>query len=140
MTGASATARGVRRHVDWRHAARLLAEGRSMAETARTVGCSRASVARRLKVNQDFQRLVGRLRDGAGDAEAGRLEALRRTCQDAIETEVRGGNVRVILWLADRLKLITPQDSRTEDDELETLLKTLSPDELSEFEGLKDPS
>lgn len=140
MNGASATARGVRRPVDWRRAAHLLAEGRSVTETARLIGCSRGRVARRVKVDQEFQRLVESLRTSAGIADADRLEALRRTCHDAIESEVRGGNVRVILWLADRLKLITPQDSRTDDDELDVLLKTLSPGELSEFEALKDPS
>jgi hypothetical protein len=48
--------------------------------------------------------------------------------------------VRVILWLADRLKLVTPVDERTPEAELHELLGSLGPDELREFENLQDPA
>jgi small ligand-binding sensory domain FIST len=55
-----------------------------------------------------------------------------------IEAELKAGNVRVILWLADRLKLITPLGERTPEQELREILGGLSADELQEFEGLRD--
>ena len=60
---------------------------------------------------------------------------LRRAVREAIEAEVKSGNVRVILWLADRLKLITPPSERTPERELREILGGLSQDELHEFEG-----
>ena len=58
--------------------------------------------------------------------------------RDAIEAEVKRGNVRVLLWLADRLKLLTPPTERTPEQELREILGGLSQDELHEFEGLRD--
>ena len=63
---------------------------------------------------------------------------LRRAVREAIEAEVKSGNVRVILWLADWLKLITPPSERTPERELREILGGLSQDELHEFEGLRD--
>ena len=63
---------------------------------------------------------------------------LRRAVHEAIEVEVRNGNVRVLLWLADRLKLITPPSERTPEQELREILGGLSQDELKEFEELCD--
>ena len=72
--------------------------------------------------------------------ERDRMEELRRAVHEAIEAEVRNGNVRVLLWLADRLKLITPPSERTPEQELRAILGGLSQDELQEFEGLRDDS
>lgn len=138
MTGAPATVRGVRRHVDWRRAAQLLADGRSLSETARLVGCTRGRVSRHLRRDEPFQRLIERLRQDRTDDDGSRLLALRRRVHEAIESEVQKGNVRVILWLADRLKLVTPPAERAPDDQLDDLLRSLSPEELVEFEALKD--
>jgi hypothetical protein len=44
----------------------------------------------------------------------------------------------VILWLADRLKLVTPPSERTPDHELRQILGGLTAEELREFEGLRD--
>jgi len=68
--------------------------------------------------------------------ERDRMEDLRRAVHEAIEAEVLNGNVRVLLWLADRLKLITPPSERTPEQELRAILGGLSQDELKEFEGL----
>ena len=70
--------------------------------------------------------------------ERDRIENLRLAVRTAIEAEVKRGNVRVVLWLADRLKLITPPSERTPDQELREILSGLSPDELQEFESLRD--
>jgi hypothetical protein len=70
--------------------------------------------------------------------ERDRMADLRRAVHEAIEAEVRNGNVRVLLWLADRLKLITPPSERTPEQELREILGGLSQDELKEFEELCD--
>ena len=45
---------------------------------------------------------------------------------------------RVAMWLADRLKLVTPPNESTPDHELRQMLSALSPEELREFESLRD--
>ena len=66
-----------------------------------------------------------------------RVAALRAVLFDTIEAEVREGNVRVILWLADRLKLLEAQDQKAGPaDELRALLEDLPPHELREFASL----
>ena len=131
---------GKRQRIDWRHAAELIARGRSLAAVAAQVGCSRNYLARKLRRDAEFQSWVAECARPAGEGEAQghRLLRLRRTVYDAIENEVRAGNVRVILWLADRLKLINPPDERTPEQELQAMLGGLSQDELEEFESLKD--
>ena len=44
----------------------------------------------------------------------------------------------MILWLADRLKLVTPPSERTPERELRQILGGLTSEELSEFEELRD--
>jgi hypothetical protein len=44
----------------------------------------------------------------------------------------------VLLWLADRLKLITPPSEGTPDQELREILRGLTSEELREFESLQD--
>lgn len=141
MTAASAAGAPARARpaIDWRRAAELLARGTSVAETAGQVGCSRDHLARKRRRDPMFQRWIsesGERSPRSGD----RMAGLRTALLEAIEKEVRTGNVRVILWLADRLKLVTPVDERTPEAELQELLGGLGPDELREFETLQDPA
>jgi len=69
-----------------------------------------------------------------------RLAHLRQAVHRAIEEEVSKGTVRVVLWLADRLKLVTPPSERTPGEELRELLNGLTPEELREFESLREPT
>jgi transposase-like protein len=124
------------RAVDWRHAAELLAQGLPVATVARQVGCSRSQLSRKRNRNPAFRRLIEQLENPA--AERDRISDLRAAVHAAIEAEVRKSNVRVILWLADRLKLITPPSERTPGQELQAILRGLSADELREFESLGD--
>ena len=55
-----------------------------------------------------------------------------------IAGEVGAGNVRVILWLADRLKLVSPPNPQTPEHELRQLVAALTSEELREFESLRD--
>ncbi len=126
------------RVIDWRQAAELLARGLPAAIVARRVGCSRSQLSRKRTQNPNFRRWIEEFGDPAGERQGNPIGDLRAVVHAAIETEVRKGNVRVILWLADRLKLITPPSDRTPDQELHAILGGLSADELCEFENLGD--
>jgi Helix-turn-helix domain of resolvase len=130
------------RAIDWRRAAELLARGLPVTTVARRVGCSRSQLSRKRNHHAAFRRWIDELKDPVGGHERARdrIGELRLAVHAAIEAEVRNGNVRVILWLADRLKLITPPSEQTPEQELRTILGGLSPDELHEFESLRDPS
>lgn len=130
--------RTVRRVIDWHRGAELLAQGMSAAKAAACLGCSRSALDRRRKHDPVFQTWMARCRDAATEPDGRSLADLRLTLHDAIEKEVHAGNVRVILWLADRLKLVTPPSERTPDQELRQLLSGLTSEELCEFEGLRD--
>jgi Helix-turn-helix domain of resolvase len=124
------------RRIDWHHAAELLAGGMPIATVARRLGCSRSQLSRKRHHDPLFQRLI---EDGKQTAPAREpVGDLRLAVRAGIEAELKAGNVRVILWLADRLKLITPLGERTPEQELREILGGLSPDELQEFESLRD--
>jgi hypothetical protein len=116
---------------DWGQAALLLARGEAVAEVARRVGCSASYLARKRRTDAAFR---ARVEAGKG----GDMAGLRHVVTKAIEQAVRDGNVRVVLWLADRLKLVAPVDGATPEGELRDLLRGLGPDELREFEALED--
>ena len=130
--------RTARRVVDWHQAAELLAQGLTTAAVAERVGCSRAALARRRKNDAVFQTWMTRCRAAAAEPDEHPLADLSQTLREAIEKEVSAGNVRVILWLADRRKLVTPPSERTPERELRQILGGLTSEELSEFEELRD--
>ena len=127
------------RVIDWQLAAELLAQGITMAEAASRVGCSYDALARRRRHDPDFRSWIARCREpAAADAAAPRFEELRPAIHKVIAREVGLGNVRVTLWLADRLKLVTPPSQQTPEHELRQLLAGLTTAELLEFESLRD--
>jgi hypothetical protein len=130
--------RTARRVVDWHRAAELLAQHITIADVATRVGCSRGAVARRRKHDPVFQTWITRCREAGAEPDDRKLTDLRPTLHDAIEKEVYAGNVRVVLWLADRLKLDTPPSEHTPGQELRQLLSGLTSEELCEFEELRD--
>jgi hypothetical protein len=123
--------------VDWRVGAALLAQGATVADAARRIGCSRQQLSRRRNHDPIFQAWIAET--DAVDATGGedRMDALRRRLHDAIDAEVQNGNVRVILWLADRLKLVTPPAPAEQRSPLEDLLQGMTDEDLKEFESLK---
>jgi AcrR family transcriptional regulator len=133
-----ARGRTVRRVIDWYQAAELLAQGVSTADVAARLGCSRGALARRRKNDPVFQTWMARCRDAGAEPDSRRFAELRPTLHEAIEKEVHDGNLRVILWLADRLKLVTPPSERTPHQELRQILGSLTAEELREFEALRD--
>ncbi len=132
--------RAAPRAIDWRLAAELIARGLPLAAVARRVGCSRSRLSRRCHHDLAFQRSIEELKEAAVAVarDRDRIGDLRLALHAAIDTEVGKGNVRVILWLADRLRLITPPSERTPEQELQAIVRGLSPDELREFESLRD--
>lgn len=130
--------RPARRVIDWQRAAELLAQGMTIAQAAARVGCSRSALARRRRHDPIFQNWMACCREAAADSGGRPFADLRPTLQRVIEREVRTGNVRVTLWLADRLKLVTPPNEQTPDRELRQILGALTTEELREFESLQD--
>ena len=100
---------------------------RSTAKTtsARTVPTEPAAAPRR------------RVKRSTSTDPAERVAALRTVLFDTIEAEVEAGNVRVILWLADRLRLLdVAERQQGPADELRALLDALPPAELKELASL----
>jgi hypothetical protein len=122
-------------HPDWRRAAQLLAYGDPVAAVAEKIGCSRSQLSRRRNHDPVFRAWIEEFRQMGPDE---RLAHLRQAVHRAIEEEVSKGTVRVVLWLADRLKLVTPLSERTPGQELSELLNGLSQEELREFESLRE--
>jgi len=120
---------------DWRLAARLLANGEPLATVATTLGCSRSQLSRKRNHDPLFQDLIEEFRQMEP---AERMAHLRQVVHRAIDLAVANENVRVVLWLADRLKLVTPPNERTPGEELREMLNGLSPEELLEFESLRE--
>lgn len=123
--------------VDWRLGAELLARGETITDTARQIGCSRQQLSRRFNHDQLFKDLVAEFEPKTPERVETRLGSLRQRLHDAIDAEVQNGNVRVILWLADRMKLINPPEHDMQKYPLDDLLKGMSEEDLKEFENLK---
>jgi hypothetical protein len=124
-----------RRVIDWQKAARLLDQGMPIAAAAAQIGCSPATLARRRRHDPAFQSPPSDPVPTATDAIA---PPDRRHLHPLIEHEMRGGNLRVALWLGQRVKLTTPPGPTTPAAELQALLDGLTADELREFERLRD--
>ena len=133
MTAAPAAGKRAAPSADWRRAAQLLAYGEGLAAVAEKLGCSRSQLSRKRNHDPLFQDLIEEFRQ-MGPEE--RMARLRHNVRRAIDLAVAGNNVRVVLWLADRLNLLTPPSERTPGQELQDLVNGLSPEELREFESL----
>jgi len=135
MTAAPEAGKRAAPSVDWRRAAQLLAHGESVADVAKEIGCSRSQLSRKRNHSEMFQGWIEELRQIPPDE---RLTRLRERVYQKIEAEVANGTVRVLIWLADRLNMLTPPSERTPARELRELLDGLSPEELDEFQSLGD--
>ena len=129
-----------RQQIDWRRAAELLVENKPVSEVAREIGCSRSAISRKRNHDPIFQDWIQRLRSLDTQEPAERVSELRRSLHEAIQAEIKDGNTRIILWLAERLNLVPAPGERTPAEELRGLLGNLSADELEEFENLRDPA
>jgi hypothetical protein len=141
MAARSAPARRKpRQPIDWRRAAELLVENKTVSAVAQDIGCSRSAVSRRRNHDPIFQDWMQRLRDLAKPDPEERVAELRRSLHAAIDEQIGKGNARIIVWLAERLNLVPAPGQPTPVEELRGLLGNLSADELREFESLRDPA
>jgi len=138
IDGKQARSQLARSVVDWRMAAELLARGLTVAEAARQVGCSRSQLSRRRNHDEVFKTWVKTFETSLPPAGERRAGSLRERLHHAIDTEVQSGNVRVILWLADRLKLVNPPDKKPANSALDDLLRGMTEQDMKEFENLKE--
>ncbi|MGH6913844.1 MAG: helix-turn-helix domain-containing protein [Geminicoccaceae bacterium] len=130
--------RRVTRYHDWHKAAEMLAEGLTITEAARRLPCARSTLSRKYNGDPVFRGWIEGFR-GEEERDRKRLAELRHKVHEAIEAAIKAKNVRLIMWLAERLNLVRPPDARTPQDELRAMLSELSPDELREFESLGEP-
>lgn len=131
--------------IDWTKAARLTADGVRAADIVRAVGCSRSQLRRRQQACRLFMALVDEYASAliAGDApQSGREpraapaateSPLADTVRAKLEQEIIDGNVRVAMWLAERLRLFSPEDKGGSDATLLRLLETMSEAEREAF-------
>jgi AcrR family transcriptional regulator len=99
----------------------MLSDGHTTAEVAREVGCSRQHVWRILRRSRALYWAIAEAEtEAVRDANA-RLAGLRPLVADALARGLDEGNVRVTLWLADRLGLGCARNGRAlpppEDDD-----------------------
>jgi|GEM_PF-3743882 len=97
--------RGPRRRIDWSAVATSLADGASTIDVANFVGCSRQHVWRILRSSNALRVRLGEERMRIAAECGSQIEGLRRTIAEKIAHEVYAGNIRVLLWAADRLGL-----------------------------------
>jgi hypothetical protein len=95
----------MRRHIDRRKVAELLSIGWPVQEVAAHVGCSRQHVCRLIRKSKFLGRQIAEAEYRIGKECDGELAALRPEIAAALKHELDARNVRVMLWLADRLGL-----------------------------------
>ncbi len=122
--------------VDWDDAARLLAAGLSHREVCELAGCSLPQLQGKLARSAAFREAVIRHREEGPGEPAVMYDRLRRLVYTHLERLVRSGNLRVLLWIADKLKLVQPIDKAAPELELRTILDSLSDEEFAQFEAL----
>lgn len=127
-----------RRVIDWPRAAELLAGGMPIAAAAEQIGCSPATLSRKRRNEPIFQNPPAGGQQSRSEEKVGELDDLSDGLQNLIQFEIGSGNLRVTLWLAERLRLVTPPSQNTPEHELRAILDNLSADELREFQELRD--
>jgi transposase-like protein len=130
--------RAGKRVIDRNRAAGLLTQGMTVAAVAEHIGWSRNTLSDRQRRDPDFETSLADDRETQVSEEGRELAEMRQPLEQAVVNQVRGGNLRVLLWLADRLKLGTPPNELTSDQELREMLAGLTSEELSEFAALRD--
>jgi hypothetical protein len=98
--------------VNWQRAIDLMAKGRSTADVAKELGCSRQHVWDILRQSRVARRALDDAESEVGTNASLRLRGLRPKLADALAREIDKGNVRVMLWLAERLNVTDPRISR----------------------------
>ncbi len=122
--------------IDWDDAARLLAAGLSHREVCELAGCTLPQLQAKLARSPAFREAVARHREEGPGEPAVMHDRLRRLVYTHLERLARSGNLRVLLWIADKLKLVQPLDKAVPELELRSILENLSEEEFAQFEAL----
>ncbi len=118
--------------INWHAAAERLAVGEDPMAAADAAGCSEIDLHRKLRSDGVLSALVDCYRRAPAVPEEERVRTLRTLSGETIEREVRAGNLKVVMWFADRVKLLRPEA----EDAPNGPLDTLSPDEAAALAGL----
>ncbi|RME21082.1 MAG: hypothetical protein D6806_15310 [Deltaproteobacteria bacterium] len=118
-----------RRPVPWPEVARLLAAGLTEAEVAELVGCEVRTLRARITRWGGLEQVVARYREECAENPRETYRRLVELVYAHLERQVRSGNLRVLLWVADRLKLVRPVEADNEPDPLEERLAALAEDD-----------
>lgn len=94
-----------RRRLDWAAAARLMAEGVPADAVAARLGGTGDQIRRNLRRSRRFRDRIDAERRSVAAEAALSLGALRGIVAEGLADAANGGNVRILLWLADRLGL-----------------------------------
>ena len=94
---------GPGRVYDWALIVAMLVEGHPIKEVAKFTGCSRSQIWRILRRSNVARDLLQEVRVRRAVEFATRLELAREASVDLILSQVRSGNLRAALWVADRL-------------------------------------
>jgi hypothetical protein len=94
---------GPGRVYDWALIVAMLTEGHPIQEVARFTGCSRSQIWRILRRSNVARSMLQEVRIRRAVESATRLELAREASVDLILSQVREGNLRAALWVADRL-------------------------------------
>ena len=120
--------------IDWAEAARLAAAGLPSREIVSRVGCSRTQLYRRRTGCTLFQALVAAYEAaGSGTLPEAEAASIETKVRRKVETEVADGNLKVALWLAERLRLFTPDAEESADDTIQRLMESMTPLERAAF-------
>jgi hypothetical protein len=119
-----------RRPVPWQEVVRLLAAGLTEAEVAEIVGCDARTLRARVERWGGLERVVARYREESAESPAETYRRLVELVYAHLERQVRSGNLRVLLWVADRLRLVRPLEAAGQPDILEERLAALAEEDV----------
>lgn len=125
--------------IDWAKAARLAAGGAKPAAIMAAVGCSRSQLSRRQR-NCGLFRALTEQYAAAKQTDPPALPSsppltlpIAEKVREKLEHEILDGNTRVAIWLAEQLRLFTPEAGQDAGQKLEALLKVMSDAERDAF-------
>lgn len=130
--------------IDWCEAARLVAAGQPSRDIVARIGCSRSQLYRRRTRCPLFQALVAAHVEVSAPAGGGAIPvpaaapgtaaaSIEAKVRRQVESEVADGNLKVALWLAERLRLFTPDGESSAEETIRRLMDSMTPLERAAF-------
>jgi hypothetical protein len=97
-----------RKNFDWKLAAEMLAAGAPTIAVAQHIGCSRQHVWKMMRNSDAFRARLHTTHERLVVESHADLDALRGDVVAILRQEIMSGNVRVAMWLAQRMGLVGP--------------------------------